>query len=114
VGVRYTSVSLDINPDQAATFGDNEDWWDPYIGVQAVVGLKRNLDFRTTATIGGFGISGSSDLSWSAAAFLDWRLNHYIGLNLGYRALAWDYEDGGFEWDVCLHGPWLGLTIFAF
>jgi hypothetical protein len=114
VGVRYTSVSLDLNPDQASSFGNEKDWWDPYVGAQLVVGLNRQLDLRATGTIGGFGISGCSDLTWSAAAFLDWHFADSFTLNVGYRALSWDYEDGGFEWDLALHGPWLGLTWSAF
>jgi hypothetical protein len=29
----------------------------------------------------------------------------------GYRALHWDYEDGGFAWDVTMHGPMLGAGV---
>lgn len=29
---------------------------------------------------------------------------------VGYRALSQDYADGGFRWDMTVHGPLLGLT----
>jgi hypothetical protein len=32
-------------------------------------------------------------------------------LTAGYRAMSWDYDDGGFKWDMTLYGPWIGFTI---
>ena len=35
----------------------------------------------------------------------------WLSLNAGYRYLAVDFSDGGFRYDVALHGPIIGATI---
>jgi hypothetical protein len=52
-----------------------------------------------------------SDLTWSAATYLDWKLSKSVTMNIGYRALAWDFENDKFLWDITLHGPWIGVTF---
>jgi hypothetical protein len=50
-------------------------------------------------------------LAWKAQAIVSYRVpwrGHDLLLGVGYRALHWDYEDGGFAWDVTMHGPMLG------
>ncbi|HEX2971653.1 MAG TPA: hypothetical protein VHP11_04940 [Tepidisphaeraceae bacterium] len=112
LGVRYTYLSLELDPERLRSVSNHEDWWDPYVGGRVVLSLTPNLNWRTEGTIGGFSVG--SDLTWSAATYLDWKLSKSITLNIGYRALAWDFENANFEWDITMHGPWLGLTINLF
>jgi hypothetical protein len=109
VGVRYTYLQMSLNPNQFPTFSDHEDWWDPYVGGQVVLGLNRKLDWRTQGSVGGFSVG--SDFTWSVGSFIDWHLNKTFTLDFGYRAIGWDYQNGGFTWDVTMHGPWVGLVI---
>ena len=109
VGVRYTYLSLELDPERLRTVSGHEDWWDPYVGGRVVLGLTDHLLWRTEATIGGFGVG--SDLTWSAAMYLDWKLSKSVTMNIGYRALAWDFENDKFLWDITLHGPWIGVTF---
>jgi hypothetical protein len=109
VGTRYTYLSLEFNPFQFVGEDRSRDWWDPYVGGQVVLGLSDTLAWRTQGTIGGFGVG--SDSAWSAATFLDFRLNEKATLNVGYRAVSWDYDEDDFKWDVTFHGPWIGLTV---
>lgn len=109
VGVRYTYISVELNPNQFETVDRSRDWLDPYVGATAVLGLNEKLDWRTSGTIGGFGVG--SDTAWSAATYLDWYFHDNIALNVGYRAVSWDYDDDDFVWDVTFHGPWVGLSF---
>ena len=63
--------------------------------------------------IGGFGVG--SDLTWNAQAIVQLPLRRSAGYEAfaaaGYRALYWDYKDGGFEWDVTMSGPMLGAGM---
>jgi opacity protein-like surface antigen len=112
VGVQYTDLSLKLNPERLRSVERSRDWVDPYVGGRVVLGLSDAVSWRNEGTIGGFGLE--SDLLWSAGTFLDWRFSKRMTLNLGYRALSWDYDKDHFEWDVTLHGPWIGLTIRLF
>jgi hypothetical protein len=76
------------------------------------LGLTRTLDGRTTGSIGGAG--GESNLEWSAATYLDWRFAKGWTLNVGYRALAWNFQDDDFKWDITFFGPWIGLKVRLF
>jgi hypothetical protein len=52
-----------------------------------------------------------ADLTWNAQAIVTYRwtmAGYDVFAGSGYRALYWDYQDGGFEWDVTTSGPMLG------
>jgi hypothetical protein len=109
IGVRYTYLSIDLNPNQFPTFSDHREWWDPYVGGQVILGLTPKLDWRTQGSWGGWGIG--SDSVWSAGTYFDWHFQDNMFLTVGYVATSWDYDDGGFKWDMTLYGPWIGFTI---
>ena len=112
IGIRYTYLKMSLNPNQFATEDDHRDWLDPYVGGQVVLALSRTLDWRTEASIGGFGVG--SDVTWTAGMFLDWHFSDKFALDVGYRAVSWDYDNEDFKWDVTFHGPWIGLTVKLF
>jgi hypothetical protein len=91
---------------------ESQTWIDPLVGVNVSLGLAKRWSVRAEADIGGFGVG--SDLTWNAQAALVYRFTA-VGLDAfaagGYRALSWDYQDGGFEWDVIMHGPMLGAGV---
>lgn len=91
---------------------ESQTWVDPLVGVNVVLRLSERWGVRSEADIGGFGVG--SDLAWNAQAALTYRFTA-AGFDAfaaaGYRALSWDYEDGGFEWDVVMHGPMLGAGV---
>jgi hypothetical protein len=107
-GARYTYGSAKINPEAVGSFEKDESWVDPLFALRINVDLLEGVSLRNEGTIGGFG--AASNLTWSAASYLDWGITPRFALNLGYRAVGWDFERGDFEWDMVLHGPWLGLS----
>jgi opacity protein-like surface antigen len=110
-GARAHYLSIEIDPaGQAARSGD-EFWVDGFVGLRAVVGLTERVNLRLRGDIG----AGESDLTWSALAGVEFRFAERASFEFGYRALDTDYSTGGgsdrFEYDVLLHGPYIGLTL---
>jgi hypothetical protein len=109
VGARWTFLSTELNPQNFDTLSDSIYWIDPYVGGRIVVGLTRALDWRTGGTVGGFGIG--SQFAWLVESYLDWHFAENWELNIGYRCMSYDYEDGSdFVFDETLQGPWLGIS----
>ncbi len=77
-----------------------------------ILRLSERWGVRGEADIGGFGVG--SDLTWNAQAVLTYGFTvagYEAFAAAGYRALYWDYKDGGFEWDVTMSGPILGAGV---
>lgn len=110
-GARAHYLSIEIDPaGQAARSGD-EFWLDGFVGLRAVVGLTDRVNLRLRGDIG----AGGSDLTWSALAGVEFRFAESASFEFGYRGLDTDYSTGSgsdrFEYDVLLHGPYIGLTL---
>jgi hypothetical protein len=119
-GGRYTSLSLEFESSSMPTATDDREWIDPIVGARLGVPLDAWLGgpFRLAVNgdIGGFGVS--SDLTWSATAFIayDFTLcGTPASVFAGYRAIGWDYTDGegdaAFTWDIVQHGVLFGFAV---
>jgi hypothetical protein len=85
------------------------DWVDPVVGLRGQAMLGDRWFFRYNGDIGGFG--AGSDLTWQVFAGFGFRINDFVSVGLGYRALASDYAKGNFALDTVTHGPLLGLEV---
>jgi hypothetical protein len=91
----------------------SRDWVDPFLGGRVLwrPSEKWLMGFRTD--VGGFTVS--SDFTFNVNAEVAYRINEWLFVNGGYRALYTDYETGSgndrFEFDMWLHGPWVGVGI---
>jgi hypothetical protein len=111
IGIRYNYLEVKLDPSFAPTVKKNKQWVDPIVGGQIILGLTDNLAWRTEGTIGGGGdVLNGCVLTWSAGTFLDWQFARSWALNVGYRALSWDYEQDPVKFDVTYHGPWIGIS----
>ncbi|MDF1586806.1 hypothetical protein [Marinimicrococcus flavescens] len=119
-GIRYTYMDTDLGFRRIERdVGADKHWVDPIIGVRTLWELTPRWNVNVLGDIGGFGISGASDLSWQAVGLVGYRFGLFgsddANLVAGYRALSQDYKDGNgrdaFKWDMILHGPVLGLAI---
>ena len=116
VGARYNNINGDVtfNGPAGKVATGTQEWWDPIIGAQTslpLVGKKLTADGRFD--IGGFGVS--SDITWQAYPYLNWRFARWGSAQLGYRWLGTDYETGSgankFQYHMLVQGPQLGVTI---
>ena len=88
-----------------------DDRIDPIVGVlfETPVG-NGSWSFTGAAQLGGFGVG--SDLVTILTGSFSYRFNHWSSIDIGYRYLDFDYEDGDgldrFKFDMKEHGPAIG------
>lgn len=111
-GLRLYYLDMEVNFDALARNpGRDETWVDGFVGLRTTVDLAERLTAFARFDIG----AGGSDLAWNAILGLDAHLGKHKRLSLvgGYRWFDVDYDDGSgnqkFEFDVLMHGPFLGL-----
>jgi opacity protein-like surface antigen len=122
-GLRYTK--LDVSGDIGASlFGGgplglgatgtvarsgDKDWVDPYVGVRLQHPIADRWTLVGYADVGGFGVG--SDLTWQAAAGVNYAYSKSVSLKFGYRYMSIDYDKGGIVYDVTMQGPYLAVGI---
>lgn len=93
---------------QSYNRSERESW------VDGQVGVKGNYNFGNGFHVGGWAMigAGGADLATDLMLALGYYLSERTALLLGYRRLAADFSTSrGFEFDVTMHGPGLGLDI---
>ena len=89
----------DAVPDEVS---GSKSWVDPFVGVRGRWNLTDRWYLTGKADIGGFGLA--SDLVWQVYGGIGTRLSEHASMELGYRHMAVDYQDGGFVYDVEISG----------
>ena len=108
-GGRYLSLDAEVEVAGLPPAGTEQRWGDPFTGLAGAWRLSDRLTLAGSTDIGGFGIG--SDVAWEARGQLAYRLGAHTALALGYRHLAFEYEEGGASIDVALTGPFLALDL---
>lgn len=115
---RYTTIDTDLNlvvttggllPGGTRSLSAGESWWDPVVGVRALVPLGERWSVLLYGDVGGFGVG--SDLTYQAIAGVNWQFSKHFSVKVGYRYLYQDFAKDGFVWDMAAHGPYLGMGI---
>ena len=90
---------------------DNDDWFDPYLGLRGRYNFNKTFYTAVRGEIGGFGVG--ADLMWEVEGVLGINLTRSIFTEVGYRALGANYENDGFRFDAVMHGPQIttGITF---
>ena len=114
-GALYNDVSAGISlkgpTDRIREQSAGDDWVDPVVGVlfETPIG-GGNWSFTGAAQLGGFGVG--ADLVTILTGSLSYRFNDWSSIDIGYRYLDFDYEDGDgldrFKFDMKEHGPAVG------
>ncbi len=94
------------SPGAALQGSGSETWVDPIVGIAGQVKLGSGFALQAEGDVGGFGVG--ADLDWQVLGTLQYQLNDSVTLEAGYRYLAVDFDDGGFLFDVAMHGPIIG------
>ncbi len=119
-GVRWWDNDLDVRVDTiilpgTPTANVEEDWIDPVIGGRYFLPVNERWTLTAQGDIGGFGIG--SDFSYSVAAGAIYQFSDRLALDLRYKGLWVDYEDGTpgtpgyFSYDTVTHGAIVGLMF---
>ncbi|NLI33482.1 MAG: hypothetical protein GX422_12020 [Deltaproteobacteria bacterium] len=119
-GARYqylrTKVDLEVvGPDRVRTFEADKSrtWVDPFFGGRMVWRPGTNWITSLQTDLGGFTVS--SDFTFNARVEAAYRINKWLFVNAGYRALYTDYETGSgdekFAYNMWVHGPFFGVGV---
>jgi opacity protein-like surface antigen len=105
IGGRHDKIDL----------GGDREWWDMFVGPRSTWQATEELALFARGDVGGFGIGSSSQLTWQIKAGGEYAISKYAFLELGYRLLDIDYEEGSgsdkFRFDVQMGGPYMGLGV---
>ncbi len=116
-GVRYWSTESTITLQPGPAVNAEESWTDLIVGVRFLTPLneKNTWSFVGRADVGGFGISDSSDSTWSVSALFGWNYGKNDSVLFGYRYLEVDRTTGSgpslFRIDLRQHGPFVGINF---
>ena len=100
-----------------ASFDIKESWIDFVIGARYFLPMAEKWTLMLRGDVGGLGLE--SDFTGTLDARIMYDFNEHISLDVGYKALWVDYENGTedtkghFVYDTVTHGPLIGL-IFRF
>jgi hypothetical protein len=113
VGVRYNNMSAEVRGPFGRNPSGTEEWWDPIIGGRLMLPINEAWMFYLRGDIGGFGVG--SDFAWQLFPYFSWQFGERASMQIGYRAVSMDYDDGSgadeFKYDVVTQGPQLGVTF---
>lgn len=111
-GVRYINLEVELDVQAGPLVGEinaQPDWADVFVGARWEYPLNERWGIRLRGDIGGFGLGGSSDLSWQLVGLLTYEPSARFVWGFGYRILDIDYEDGPFAYDVRTGGIEAGV-----
>jgi hypothetical protein len=92
------------------TISRDDYWFDPYGGLRLRYNFNKTFYTAVRGEVGG-GVA--SDLMWEVEGVIGINLTRSIFTEVGYRALAVDYDNDGLLFDTVMHGPQVtaGITF---
>src|SRR5215471_12918713 len=104
-------LKFTLNRDLSQTISRDDGWFDPYVGLHTRYNFNKTFYTAVRGEVGGFGVG--ADLMWQVEGVLGINLTRNIFTEIGYRALAADFENDNFTFDVVMHGPQIttGITF---
>lgn len=116
-GARFYDVDMQF--EQFATLnGTNsfdDTWIEPTLGGKIGVELYEQFDIDLEVNFGVAPFGDHSSWSWDVIAGFQWRPIENVGIQIGYRNLAFNLSDGDgsdeFEWDGALADLYFGAVI---
>ena len=104
-------LAITLNTKLAQTISRDDGWFDPYVGLHTRYNFNKTFYTAVRGEVGGFGVG--ADLMWQVEGVLGINVTRSIFTEIGYRALAADFENDNFTFDTVLHGPQIttGVTF---
>jgi hypothetical protein len=104
-------LKFTLNRELSQTISRDDGWFDPYVGLHTRYNFNKTFYTAVRGEVGGFGVG--ADLMWQVEGVLGINVTRNIFTEIGYRALAADFENDNFVFDVVLHGPQIttGITF---
>jgi hypothetical protein len=112
----YFDLSSDLRVrllEQRRSASRSASWIDPLIGVNIVVPFADKWSYTLRGDVGGFGVG--SDFTWHMITTFRRQNTEKFGWYVGYRVIAYDYEDGKGQnyqrYDLTQQGPGIGVSF---
>lgn len=116
LSLAYFDLSADLRVrllQQVRTASRDANWVDPLVGLNYEIPISGKWRYTLRGDIGGFGFG--SDLTWHALTKVTYQQSDRFSWYVGYRAIAYDYEDGEGRkyqnYDLVQHGPGAGIAF---
>ena len=84
-------------------------WADPIVGLRGRYYVSRAVFLNGYGDVGGFG--AGSELSWQVLGGIGVQAARWCDVQLGYRALGFEYDGARGKQEITTHGPIIGATI---
>ncbi len=121
-GIRWWDNDIDVTVDPLVLPGTavsevQQDWVDLVVGIRWTNQLGDKWKYHLRGDVGGFGLE--ADFTASVAGGFHYKMSKSIDLDLLYKAMWVDFEDGTpgqpgyYAYDTVTHGPIVGV-IFNF
>jgi hypothetical protein len=111
--INHLAGKLAVGAPIAVTVDQSKNWVDPIVGLNLRSPLERRVFVRLYSEIGGFGLG--STFTWQIFPTVGVNLGRRSSVDVGYRWLDIDYEDGEgnerFAYDTLSQGPVIGFTF---
>jgi len=103
-------LAVRLNKRLSQTLSRDDYWFDPYLGLRGRYNFNKVFYTAVRGEVGG-GVA--SDLMWEVEGVIGINLTRSIFTEIGYRALAVDYDNDGLLFDTTMHGPQIttGITF---
>jgi len=103
-------LAVRLNKRLSQTLSRDDYWFDPYVGLRGRYNFNKTFYTAVRGEVGG-GVA--SDLMWEVEGVIGINLTRSIFTEIGYRALAVDYDNDGLLFDTTMHGPQIttGITF---
>lgn len=116
-GARFYDVDMQFEQ-SGTTNGTNafdDTWIEPTLGGKFGVELYEQFDIDVEINFGVGPFGDHASWSWDVIAGFQWRPVENLGIQIGYRNLAFNLQDGDgadeFEWDGVLAGLYVGAVV---
>ena len=104
-------LAATLNSKLSETLSRDDYWFAPYVGLRTRYNFNKTFYTAVRGEVGGFG--AGPDLMWQVEGVIGINLTRSIFTEVGYRALATDYDNDGLLFDTVTHGPQIttGITF---
>ncbi len=117
VTLNYKVILRDSLPVLDDQILEEQNWWDPMIGVSGKISFSPTVRLGIYGSYGGFGIGNASKYSWDLIYINTFKITKIFLITAGFRAFKYKRTDpspdGDIETKVTVAGPLLGVS-FAF
>jgi hypothetical protein len=114
-GGRYWKMELEMESNVGLAVGDEDDWWEPFIGARMVYRFSDRWYLNLWGDLGGGDIDNVDATTWNIVAALGVQMSDLVSIDFGYRFFDIDVEAGTaagpLDLDATMSGPIVGLTF---